>query len=140
MSSETMFDLQQVELAGNRQDLIRTSNDASHGMRDASDLIVELWISRRLREEARDDSDSASQAQGFATFDPEKAVETKSFAACDQRDWMTFCSERKNEDRPSVLDESTSGQTAGSALKSILQKHHARVKSGQDRLLDLRDF
>ncbi len=139
MSFESKQDLQ-VELADKRQDRVRPIRDASDAMREASDLLAELWISWRFREETQGVADAVPQSRGFLACDSEESVETKSFIAPEQRDWMTVCSARKNGYRHLALMESAQCQTAGSAMKSILQKHHARIKSGQDRLLDLRDF
>ena len=139
MSFESKQDLP-VELCDNRQDRVEPMRFAYEAMRAASDLITELWICRRLRDTSEDDDDSASHRPGFPACSHENSVETPSLVAREPRDWLNLCGFGKDGDRHPARTHSAPCQTAGTALKSILQKHHARVRSGQDRLLDLRDF
>ena len=138
MSFEAKQDLQ-VESIGNMQDRVRPSLNASEEMREAPGLIAEHWFSRRTSEEV-DVSDSASQSVRILASDRENLAHKESPLPPERRDWSTLYGCGQIEDRLLAPVGSASGKTARSALKSILQKHHARVKSGQDRLLDLRDF
>ncbi len=139
MSFEAKQDLQ-VESIGNRQDRVRPNRDASEEMLKAPDLIAEYWISRGISDEMPDVSDSAFQIARILTSDRENLADKESPGAPERRDWKNLYCCGQIQDRLLAPAGSAPHQTARSALKSILQKHHARVKSGQDRLLDLRDF
>lgn len=130
----------QAELADNRQDRVEPMRFAYEAMRAASDLITELWICRRLCDTPENDDDSASHRSGFPACSHENTVERQLSVAREPRDWLSLCGFGKAGDRHTERIHSAQCQTAGTALKAILQKHHARVRSGQDRLLDLRDF
>ena len=139
MSFESKQGLQK-EWADKNYDRVHPICDASDAKGEASDLIAVFWICRGLRSEVQGDEGAVPRTREFLPCEREEVCETNSCVAPAQRDWMNLSSSRQNEDCHVVPFGSAPRQTTRIALKSILEKHRVRAKSGKDRLLDLRDF
>ncbi len=151
MALELKSDLNQ-ETITKLQKLIRANIDAHDGFRDAAQEINDPQVAQLFRTLANERSAMATELQNYVQWNGEEAEEDGSFAASVHRVWIDIRSKLSGGDPYAILAEAERGEdhikeayedvlkeTAGSAMNSVLQAQYARVKSGHDRVRDLRD-
>lgn len=152
MSIETKLPLTH-ETVEKLQRLIRANIDAYDGLRESADVINDPAIGGLFDDIAKQRSEMASELQEHVEWNGEEAVDDGSFAAGVHRAWMAVRSKLNSGDPYVVLSEAEYGEdhikqayeevlleTAGTAINSLLLKQYDRVKSGHDRIRDLRDY
>jgi uncharacterized protein (TIGR02284 family) len=152
MSLETTANLE-ADTVAKLQDLIRANIDAYDGLRESAEEINDVSIATLFRELASQRSKLASELQDYVEWNNEDAADDGSFSAGVHRAWLNVRSKLNSGDPYVVLIEAEFGEdhikhayedvlkeTAGSAMNAVLQKQYAVVKSGHDRVRDLRDL
>jgi hypothetical protein len=138
MSSEMQGDAP-LDLAAGQRGFIGANHDASDARAESPERAHDSSHCLRLCGTAYEGSNYSLNAPHFIRIEG-KSVQRQPLTSPQPRDWKNVSGPRNIEDRRVAIAESQPWQTAGSALKSILKKHHARVRLGHDRILDLRDF
>ncbi len=151
MTLETKADLSDVTI-GKLQKLIRANIDSYDGFREAANEIDDREIAALFTELSDQRSAMASKLQKFVEYNDQDAVEDGSVAAATHRIWMNIRSKLGGGDVHAVLAEAERGEdhikaayedvlkeTAGSAMNDVLTDQYRAVKSGHDRVRDLRD-
>lgn len=150
MSSAPNFD-GKLELAEKLLALIRATVDESNDKRGASEQTDDFSVFALRHEGSKGRANPAFDRQGFTVCGKEPLEDVLAKTPEAPR-YTNACDALSDEDRHEVAAAYETGKisieqnpnkarrrTAGSALKSILRKHHARLKSGHDRILDLHD-
>ena len=151
MSLETKTDLNDETING-IQKLIRYNIDSAEGFESAAKSIDTDSIATLFRDLATERQSLATELQTYVDFNGEEPVDSGSAMAAVHRAWIStrglinggaahpiLCEAEKGEDYIKAAYEDVLKETAGSALNEVLTKQYAQVKSGHDRVRDLRD-
>ena len=151
MTLETKETLDQETLDG-LQKLIRYNIDSSKGFKESAEEIDNASIATMFRELADQRCAIATELQQHVQWNGEEAVDDGSAIAAMHRAWLAvrgklsggdayaiLCEAERGEDYIKAAYESVLKSTAGSAMNSTLQHQYAKIKTGHDRVRDLRD-
>ncbi len=151
MSLETKFQLRESTIK-KLQELIRANIDAYDGFHESADEIKDQSIARLFRHIADERSSLASELQEYVEWNGEEAAKEGTVAAGVHRAWINIRSKLNGGDAYVILCEAERGEdlikhayedvmkeTAGSPLNHVLLQQYSIVKSGHDKVLDLRD-
>ncbi len=135
------------------QRLIQANIDAYDGFRESAEEIDDPQIAQLFREIASERSMLASELQDYVEWNGTESEDDGSFAATVHRAWINVRSKLNNGDPHVVLSEAEYGEDyikqayeevleeiPGSAINDVLRKQYHIVKSGHDRVRDLRDL
>lgn len=148
---ETVRDLNEDTLEG-LQDLIQLNIDSAEGFRDAAEKVDDNALSSlfsRLSQERFTQSQELKRYVGMNGEEPEDSGTAKGTV---HRLWMDLRAAINGGDPKVILIEAERGEdaikekyeevlkeTAGSPLNGVLQRQYVAVKSGHDKVRDLRD-
>lgn len=134
------------------QDLIRINIDSYKGFEQAADTIENKRIAGLFREIATQRRNNAATLRNHVQMNDEDAEDSGSIKGNLHRWWLSARGTLNGGDDHVVLIEAERGEdaikeryeevlkdTAGSAMNDVLQKQYAEVKTGHDRIRDLRD-
>ncbi|QDS90754.1 hypothetical protein EC9_49700 [Rosistilla ulvae] len=151
MSLETKTNLNETTVT-KLQKLIRANIDAYDGFRESADEIADNNLSTLFRQVATERSALATELQNYVEWNGAEAEEDGSVAASVHRAWINVRSKINGGDPYVILIEAERGEdhikhayedvlkeTAGSAMNDVLTAQYAIVKSGHDKIRDLRD-
>lgn len=151
MAVETKADLNKKTIE-KLQKLIRANIDSHEGFQKAAEEVEDQNIAGLFRNLAEQRSQFASELQNYVEWNGEEARNDGSVAAQVHRVWMNVRSKLSGGDAYAILAEAEFGEdhikeayeevleeTAGSAMNDVLSHQFAQIKSGHDRVRDLRD-
>ncbi len=134
------------------QKLIRANIDSYNGFHESAGEIDNAVLASLFKQLGDQRSELASELQDFVEFNGKEAEEDGSVAAKTHRVWINIRSKINSGDPHVILVEAERGedyikeayedvlqQTAGSAMNAVLMEQYRTVKSGHDKIRDLRD-
>jgi uncharacterized protein (TIGR02284 family) len=151
MSLETKTNLNEATISG-VQKLIRYNIDSAEGFQEAARDIKTDAIASLFRDLAAERQELAAELKTHVEFNGEEPVDSGSIMAAVHRVWINvrsminggaaypvLCEAEKGEDYIKAAYEGVLKESAGSAMNDVLTQQYAKVKSGHDRVRDLRD-
>lgn len=134
------------------QELTRANMDAYHGLKESADQIDDRKVADLFHGIARERSQFVDELKTYIEWNGEEAPADGTFAASVHRSWIEIRGMLTGGDAYAILAEAERGEdhikaayeealkeTAGSAMNDVLQDQYVKVKSGHDRIRDLRD-
>ncbi|WP_413431361.1 PA2169 family four-helix-bundle protein [Crateriforma spongiae] len=134
------------------QQLIQANIDAYDGFRESAEEIEHSALADLFRQIAHQRSKFATELQNFVSWNGEAPETDGSVAASIHRTWIDIRGKLNGGDPHVILIEAERGEdhikhayedvlkeTAGSAMSDVLNAQYAIVKSGHDKIRDLRD-
>lgn len=151
MSNPTS-DLLDASTVDKLQKLIRANVDSYDGLLDCGKLVEDETIAKLFRDLAGERASLADELQDHVTWNGKEADEEGSVAAAVHRSWIHLRSMMSGGDPTAILAEAERGEshlqsayeevikeTAGSPLNAVLLAHYHLVKSGRERIGNLRE-
>ena len=151
MSTNTESTLQ-PDTISKLQKLIRANIDSYDGFVESAKQVKDKNIADLFASIAKERSHLATQLQEYVKWNGAEAEDDGSVAASVHRTWLSVRSKLSGGDAVAVLSEAERGEdyikeayeevikeTAGSPLNDVLLDQYKIVKSGHDRVRDLRD-
>ncbi len=151
MSVETKTSLNDATVS-KLQDLIRINIDSEEGFQEAVQQLEDSRLTGVFAELGAQRAQNATELQDYVQWNGEKPRDEGSYAAAFHRTWMDLrstlnggdthvilCEAERGEDSIKKAYEDALKETAGSAVNDVLTRQYANVKSGHDRIRDLRD-
>lgn len=133
-------------------DLIRINIDSRQGLVDAAEAIDDDAVAGLFRAVATERAEFADQLKSYVTWNDENPTKEQSFASKVHQCWMNCRAKLNGGDAHVVLIEAEYGEdqikhayedaltdNPGSAMSDVLHSQYAVVKSGHDRIRDMRD-
>ncbi len=135
--------------------LAQTCFDSAEGFRQASEEITDQPLTKLFRELSDERALFADELNRLATYKGgDAAGETRSLAATAHQWWMAVRAKIARDDVFAVLQEAERGEDVikakyedalerlptGSALHKRVHEQYEQVRSGHDRVRDLRDL
>ena len=151
MSLETKANLNDETIA-TLQDLIQINIDSANGFTESAKEVADDSLKNLFVQMAETRNQLAKDLQAHVEYSGERPREDGSFLAGLHQTWLNIRSKLNGGDPTSILIEAERGEdyikhayedalkkTAGSAVNDVLTQQYATVKSGHDRVRDLRD-
>ena len=151
MSLETKANLNE-ETVSTLQDLIQINIDSAKGFRESAEQIEDVNLASLFQEMAKTRQGLAEDLKSHVEYSGERPREDGTFLASVHRCWLDLRAKITGGDATTVLVDAEKGEdyikaayedalkkTAGSAVNDVLTQQYAIVKSGHDRVRDLRD-
>lgn len=151
MSLETKANLSE-ETIETLQDLIQVNIDSAKGFQESAEKIEDVNLSNLFKEMAKTRTSLANDLKSHVQYTGERPRKDGTYLASIHRAWIDLKSKVSGGDATSILVEAEKGEdhikaayedalkkTAGSTVNDVLTKQYAAVKSGHDRIRDLRD-
>lgn len=151
MSIETKLKLNESTIK-QLQELIQINLDSREGFETAAEAIEDKAVAALFRDLAQTRGQFADELSEYVDRNGAESREEGSYAAAFHRFWIDLRAKLNGEDSHVVLSEAERGEdhikaayedalktTAGSAMNDVLTRQYAAIKSGHDRVRDLRD-
>jgi uncharacterized protein (TIGR02284 family) len=151
MSVQTKLELKETTIK-KMQELIRANIDAYDGFHESADEISNDRVASLFRYIADERSTLASELQEYVEWNGEEAAKEGTLTAGVHRAWINIRSTLNGGDPYVILAEAERGEdhikqayedvlkeTAGSPINHVLLQQYSIVKSGHDKVRDLRD-
>lgn len=151
MSLETTTNLN-AETIEALQDLIQINIDSQKGFSEAAEQIEDANLANLFFEMAKTRAGLADELKSHVEYSGERPRNEGTFLATLHRTWLDIRAKINGGDPIAVLVEAEKGEdhikaayeealrnTAGSAVNDLLVTQYSMVKSGHDRVRDLRD-
>ena len=150
MALETRTTLSQATI-DSLQDLIQINVDSQKGFTEAAEEVEDVTLESLFRELARQRADQAAELQGLVAGSGAEPQKSGSAAAAVHRAWMdlrtalgggasAILSEaERGEDQIMEEYEEALGSELTGPVRDVLNRHYAAVRTGHDRVRDLRD-
>ena len=151
MSLETKANLNE-ETVSTLQDLIQINIDSAKGFRESAEQIADVNLASLFQEMAKTRQGLAEDLKAHVQYSGERPREDGTFLASLHRTWLDLRAKLTGGDPTTILVDAEKGEdyikaayedalkkTAGSAVNDVLTQQYAVVKSGHDRVRDLRD-
>lgn len=139
------------EIVERLQSLIQTNLDSRDGLLEAAEHVGDAGVAKLCHETAAKRNQQASELRTIVASEGDEPQSTGSYAAAAHRGWMdlraalgggvsAMLSEaERGEDYIKRRYEEAIDALAGSPITGVLHRHYGDVKSGHDRIRNLRD-
>lgn len=134
------------------QDLIQVNIDSAKGFNESGKMIKDVNLANLFSEMAKTRNELAEDLKSHVEYTGERPREEGTFLATLHRTWLDIRGKISGGDAVAILVEAEKGEdyikaayedalkkAAGSAVNDVLTRQYAVVKSGHDRVRDLRD-
>ncbi|GIX00448.1 MAG: histidine kinase [Pirellulaceae bacterium] len=151
MRLETTSDLNEQTLE-KLQQLVRANIDSVEFLQEGAEKVEDITVAQLFRDMASQRNGFADELQQYVQWNGKDAEEEGTFIGSVRRTWFAFRTALNGGDATVVLIEAERAEdaikeayedvlieTAGSALNDVLSRQYAVIKSGHDRVRDLRD-
>ncbi|MFY9256447.1 MAG: PA2169 family four-helix-bundle protein [Fuerstiella sp.] len=152
MTVETKANLSEKSIQ-NLQDLIQINIDSINGLKDAAEGVNDDRVENLFRDVLAERASFALELQVYVEWNKERAIVSQSLAGRVHQLWMDVRSKLNGGDPYVILIEAERGEDSikaayehalsdnpASAVGDVLHQQLTIVKSGHDRIRDMRDL